>query len=194
MNEQSDSAHIARDRDLRSKNREISNPAYRGYSEERRALIRQRSHEAYLRIKADPVAYAAHLKSARERKRAQYHRDPAYREKVKMAARGYTKDHPATGAHPRDFVRLYGMERQDLEFLMEAQESACAVCRRPISLDTHRGASVDHDHATGEVRALLCDPCNRAIGLLGDDLDRVQAAATYLRRHAHRLHLIKEAM
>lgn len=40
--------------------------------------------------------------------------------------------------------------------------------------------AIDHDHETGEVRGLLCSACNTSIGLLGDDLGRIEAAALYL--------------
>jgi len=41
---------------------------------------------------------------------------------------------------------------------------------------------LDHDHETGEFRGWLCRSCNAAIGLFGEDVNRVVAAAAYLMR------------
>lgn len=41
--------------------------------------------------------------------------------------------------------------------------------------------SIDHDHETGKVRGLLCNNCNRAIGLLGDSVSTLLDAVEYLR-------------
>lgn len=39
---------------------------------------------------------------------------------------------------------------------------------------------VDHCHATGKVRGLLCHNCNRALGLLKDSSESLRCAINYL--------------
>ena len=41
---------------------------------------------------------------------------------------------------------------------------------------------IDHDHQTGAVRGLLCQRCNKGIGLLGDNIAGVQKALIYLQK------------
>ena len=58
------------------------------------------------------------------------------------------------------------------------QNGVCAVCKLP----SRRALCVDHCHATRQVRGLLCDKCNTALGLFGDDSKRMRAAAAYVDR------------
>ena len=64
-----------------------------------------------------------------------------------------------------------------LEYIKQHGEF-CDICSSPTP--KHRGWCIDHCHETGEIRGVLCGPCNRGIGLLGDDADRLLAAAAYL--------------
>lgn len=73
----------------------------------------------------------------------------------------------------------YGLLQEDFDGMLWLQDNKCAICERP---DPNQ---VDHDHATGKVRGILCGPCNRAIGLLGDNCKTVQSAADYLSVVAH---------
>ena len=87
---------------------------------------------------------------------------------------------PAARAYHRAYWlrRNYGMSVEDFDTLIIGQSGRCAVCGLPCH-DPH----VDHDHKTGKVRALLCSPCNQALGLMRDDPQRMESAAAYLRAH-----------
>lgn len=74
----------------------------------------------------------------------------------------------------------------DLEYddLMTHQASRCAICGDDNSAGRWGRLNVDHDHQTGRVRGLLCDGCNKILGLAWDDSRRLRAAASYLDEHA----------
>lgn len=66
--------------------------------------------------------------------------------------------------------------------MFKAQGGRCAICS---GVGTQRGGrplGVDHDHTTLNVRGLLCSNCNTTLGLMGDDAERLNLAAAYLRR------------
>ena len=84
----------------------------------------------------------------------------------------------------------YGLTLEAYRRMHDAQNGLCAICGQPETGVHNRGKktvalslSVDHDHETGAVRALLCHKCNKALGLLNDDLDLLVAAEQYLRAH-----------
>ena len=78
--------------------------------------------------------------------------------------------------------KLYGVSREQYTQMFMAQDGKCAICHRP----SVEYLMVDHDHQTNKVRALLCRPCNLAIGNMGDDATRLKAAADYILKHQHK--------
>jgi len=81
----------------------------------------------------------------------------------------------------------YGLDVASYSALLEAQGSACAICRREerrINKRTGKPTrlAVDHCHRTGVVRGLLCSGCNTAIGLLDESASIIQSAMEYLAR------------
>jgi len=81
-------------------------------------------------------------------------------------------------------LQKYGLSLEDYSKLLTIQNGACAVCLQPEqALNKNKNPkhlAVDHDHQANRVRGLLCQNCNTAIGLMGDDIIRLRAAITYL--------------
>lgn len=75
--------------------------------------------------------------------------------------------------------RKYGMTVEDYSALLEEQGEVCAICL----LEQATALAVDHNHATGARRGLLCKSCNIALGSFGDDPTRLDRAAAYVRKH-----------
>jgi hypothetical protein len=68
------------------------------------------------------------------------------------------------------------MTEADYDALLVAQGGCCAICRE------RQAFVVDHDHATGAVRGLLCNRCNTGLGHLGDSPILLLRAIEYLLR------------
>ena len=76
----------------------------------------------------------------------------------------------------------YGISVEDYEGLLRQQEGKCAICGTTSPGRTGvTHFAVDHDHASGTMRGLLCASCNQGLGRMGENPDRLEAAARYLR-------------
>lgn len=80
----------------------------------------------------------------------------------------------------------YGLSEEEYNRLKRKQKNLCALCRKPetaVWRGKVRELAVDHNHATGKVRALLCSSCNLALGQFKDSITLLRKAIAYLRRH-----------
>lgn len=78
--------------------------------------------------------------------------------------------------------KTYGLGFDEYNATLEAQGGVCAICNAAPPNHRKKRLSIDHCHTTGRVRGLLCDPCNRALGLLKDNPDLMLKAISYLAR------------
>lgn len=76
-------------------------------------------------------------------------------------------------------MRKYGITLAFYNELLAKQHGKCAICGGGNG--THKLA-IDHCHATGRVRGLLCKRCNTAIGMLNDNPDLLLRASDYVRQ------------
>ena len=85
----------------------------------------------------------------------------------------------------------YGITLEEYNTLLSNQDGKCATCgtTEPGGRKSGRGGGtnvfVDHCHDTGKVRGLLCHSCNRAMGLLGDNVSVIESMIKYLESYEH---------
>ena len=133
------------------------------WKKENRARINQRARERY---KESDKQYLAHKNWEKE------HRE----ERNETARKKYTTD----GRWRKQIRERFGLEPEDYWRMYEEQKGLCAICGKPQCVGTK--LDVDHDHETGQVRALLCRHCNAGIGMLKDSIELVSKALDYLRK------------
>ena len=135
---------------------------------------RHNKHGLQSKCKACQASYQReHREESNERTRRWAKNNP---EKRKEAQRKYDRANPdkAMAKHLR---RKFGITLDEYNRLLEKQGGVCAICG---ASPQNRNLSVDHDHATGKVRGLLCVNCNSAMGQAGDDPARLQKMIEYL--------------
>jgi len=84
-----------------------------------------------------------------------------------------------------DLKKNFGITPEDYENMLTSQNGVCAICKQPETKLDYRSKkllplSVDHCHSTNKIRGLLCADCNRAIGMLHDDVTILESAIKYL--------------
>lgn len=111
------------------------------------------------------------------------HSDPDQR-------KSYLKEHRATFPKAWKNTHLmakFGVSLDRYNEMLEAQNHRCAICGEAETATRHgkvKMLAVDHDHATGAIRDLLCSDCNTGIGKLKDRAEILDKAAAYIRRHS----------
>ena len=78
----------------------------------------------------------------------------------------------------------YGITEEEYNQFLETQKQKCGMCLKTLNKKVPRRIHIDHDHATGRVRGILCDGCNLFLGRLESPTypEKLEQAQTYLRK------------
>jgi Recombination endonuclease VII len=125
---------------------------------------------------------AGECRACRRDTHADYFSDPANVEKMRRWHEKYRADNPGM-KRIQALKARYGLTVERYDGMYQKQEGRCAICGTHAS-ELRKGLVVDHDHATGVVRALLCYSCNFAVGHLKDSPALARKTADYLQSHA----------
>lgn len=83
----------------------------------------------------------------------------------------------------RHLDRTYGLTPEEFDALLAQQNYQCAVCLSGDPSRNNGNWSIDHDHATGAVRGIVCHHCNILLGGARDNVQTLRNAVAYLERH-----------
>jgi len=119
----------------------------------------------------------------------------SYRCKVcdNLARQKWQKNNPEKShlsQRERNLKHRFGVDLEWYQKQLKKQNYCCAICKtkeNKVTLGSNKSLSfaVDHNHDTGEVRGLLCNQCNRALGLFKDSSKVLQNAVKYLTKAQH---------
>jgi len=95
--------------------------------------------------------------------------------------RYYQKNKEKLNANRRKqhFLEKYDLLPTELAELQKKSKGHCMICRKKVEK-----LCVDHNHRTGEVRGMLCQRCNLALGQFNDDPRLLKSALAYLGKTA----------
>lgn len=111
-------------------------------------------------------------------RRARYAADVELRERARAQTKKYWHANPLRREAQR--LKKYGLTPAEKRSLLERQGHRCAICGESRTDRPKLFPVIDHCHATGAVRGILCAKCNKGLGLFRDNPDLLRQAALYL--------------
>lgn len=142
------------------------------YNEARRVRYAENPKVREERARANREWRKVHGPEVAAKLRLRRETDAEWREEQNARLRGRSQRHVQLKHH-------YNLTTDQYAAMVADQAGCCAICQQSSSRTLH----VDHCHATGKIRALLCSRCNAALGSMRDNPDLLRAAADYLEKH-----------
>lgn len=110
-----------------------------------------------------------------------YQRNP---ETVRKAGRDRYHNNPDK-FRERHIKKAYGITLNDYNVMLETQDGKCAICGSTEPCSNNKSFAVDHCHASGKVRSLLCSRCNLTLGAVNDEPELLNKMIEYLNLHSN---------
>ena len=126
-------------------------------------------------------------KKASDRRRYSKRYYHAFKETLRAKCKIW-RDNNKERRRTKQLLTTYGITDAEFDALWSAQKGRCAICAAalavpPVQRGTTNAPCLDHDHASGKLRGLLCMLCNRGLGNFKDSVKALRAAAVYVNSH-----------
>lgn len=79
--------------------------------------------------------------------------------------------------------KKFGLTKEEYDEMFLNQNNCCAICGSSTNTSS-KDWSIDHCHATGKVRGVLCHSCNLILGHAKDNTAVLEKAVKYLNEHS----------
>lgn len=123
-------------------------------------------HELVSRIKQNRGKFCS--KKCYNKHRSENKQDP------KILAKFHQKKHK------------YGLSKEEYINLIKKSKGECCICGVKFdNRNKYSGPFVDHNHKTGKVRSVICNRCNRLIGMAEENIDIFKNIINYLKKHSN---------
>jgi RNase P subunit RPR2 len=83
-----------------------------------------------------------------------------------------------------DGIALKSSEKKRMNEIKPEKFFICPICKKPSIPYVTANLVIDHDHDTGNAREWICDSCNTGLGRFKDNIELMQEAIKYLKKHA----------
>jgi len=98
--------------------------------------------------------------------------------------------HPDKKTYKQEWARKkkYGLEPGEFDALWVTFQGKCGICGNDLKMPADRQGqkmdvvAIDHCHITGNIRGLLCNACNKGLGMFRDDTDILKRAIKWLEK------------
>lgn len=163
--------------------------AQRKYRESHREQLREAGKKYYRENKERILEYGKRYKQDNNEKitkeRKEYKRknhDKIMKQNKQYKENNKERDRDKiAGTRRKNYYRSrYNITVDEYDKIFDDQGGVCLICKRPQG---NRRLSIDHNHKTGEVRGLLCNNCNAAIGLVNEDQKILTRIKQYLKQY-----------
>jgi 5-methylcytosine-specific restriction endonuclease McrA len=116
------------------------------------------------------------------------HRKIGYRSNCKVCERGRTRSRSSLEYIAKKKLidkvghlkKVYGLTPEKIQEILIKQDSKCKICGSTEFGIKRNVPHIDHDHATGKIRGLLCCHCNIGLGCFKDNVESLKSAIKYL--------------
>lgn len=118
----------------------------------------------------------------KKRDRSEYIKTYDILTREKRSLKRKSRIHEAKNYHLK---KKYGMTLDEYNLLFLKQEGKCAICEKHQST-IKNSLCVDHNHITGEIRGLICQPCNLIVGLCNERIEVLLNTIEYINSYVRK--------